>query len=245
VSGHRPDRGRADLEAEPSGTSVVGEVERALAAGAPERVGWFRYFFPDERHNEHWEWSPQVERMYGYQPGTVAPTTALVGAHQHPEDYRQIPDTLALIRQTHLAFSSRHRVRDVHGNVRQLVVVGDQLCDDAGTVVGIHGFFIDVTREELARQDQVTAMATNISQDQAVIEQAKGMLMLIYGTDAATALELLKWRSQETHVKLRQLCEQLTADFHAARRGTGRPPQAIYDKLLLTVHQRIRRNGSN
>jgi hypothetical protein len=128
------------LEAEAAGTSVVGEVERALAAGAPERVGWFRYFFPDELDDERWEWSQQVERIHGYQPGTVTPTTALVLAHQHPDDYRQIPDTLALIRQTRLAFSSRHRIRDVHGEVHQLVVVGDQLCDDTGTVVGIDGF---------------------------------------------------------------------------------------------------------
>ena len=44
-----------------------------------------------------------------------------------------------------------------------------------------------------------------------MIEQAKGMLMAIYGIDAAAAFDLLKWRSQETNVKLRSLAEQIVA----------------------------------
>ncbi|MCW2554333.1 MAG: RNA-binding protein with domain, partial [Mycobacterium sp.] len=35
------------------------------AEGTSQRLGWFRYFFEDDR----WEWSPQVQTMHGYQPG--------------------------------------------------------------------------------------------------------------------------------------------------------------------------------
>lgn len=42
-------------------------VEQALAGGTPQRTGWFRFYFEDQR----WEWSEQVQRMHGYQPGTV------------------------------------------------------------------------------------------------------------------------------------------------------------------------------
>ena len=42
-------------------------VEHALAGGDPQRVGSFKFYFADER----WEWSPQVERMHGYEPGSV------------------------------------------------------------------------------------------------------------------------------------------------------------------------------
>jgi hypothetical protein len=90
--------------------SDVVELEQRWAAGAPERVGWFRYFFDEQR----WEWSAQVHRMHGYQPGTVTPTTELVLAHKHPDDVRHIADTLALVRQTRQPFSSRHRIRDVN-----------------------------------------------------------------------------------------------------------------------------------
>jgi len=54
-------------------------VDGASAAGDPQRVGWFRFYFDDDR----WEWSPQVEKMHGYLPGTVTPTTEMVLAHKH------------------------------------------------------------------------------------------------------------------------------------------------------------------
>ena len=49
-------------------------LEQALAGGAPQLVGWFRFHFADER----WEWSDEVQLLHGYQPGTVTPTTELV-----------------------------------------------------------------------------------------------------------------------------------------------------------------------
>ncbi|MDT5094354.1 MAG: hypothetical protein QOH60_3717 [Mycobacterium sp.] len=194
-------------------TSGDGEqgVEEALAAGGPQRVGWFRFYFDDDR----WEWSPQVEKMHGYPPGSVTPTTEMVLSHKHPDDYRQIADTLHLIRQTRQAFSSRHRIIDAEGRVHHVVVVGDLLHDDNGIVIGTRGFYVDVTPAERARQDQVTAAVTRISARRAGIEQTKGMLMLIYGIDDTAAFDLLKWRSQETNVKLRALAEQIGADFLA------------------------------
>src|SRR6185312_3020751 len=218
------------------GAETNGDVEQALAAGGPQGVGWFRYYFDDDR----WEWSPQVERMHGYLPGTVTPTTDMVLAHKHPDDYRQVADTLELIRQTRQAFSGRHRIIDVEGRVHHVVVVGDQLHNDDNTVVGTHGFYVDVTPSERARQDQITAAVIRISETRAAIEQAKGMLMAIYEIDADAAFELLKWRSQETQVKLRRLADQVIADFTAMHHHGTLPPRAAYDNLLLTAHERCR-----
>ena len=124
-----------------------------LGAGAPQRIGSFRFYFDDDR----WEWSPQVEKMHGYLPGSVTPTTEMVLAHKHPDDYRQIADTLDLIRQSRQAFSSRHRIIDVQGRVHHVVVVGDLLREVDGTVIGTHGYYVDVTPSEREHQDQVTA----------------------------------------------------------------------------------------
>lgn len=59
----------------------------------------------------------------------------------------------------------------------------------------------------------MTAALTEITENRAVIEQVKGMLMLIYRVDADAAFELLRWRSQESNVKLRALAERVLHDY--------------------------------
>ena len=220
---------------QPNGGNSRESIGETLAAGGPQRVGWFRYYFDDDR----WEWSPQVEKMHGYLPGSVTPTTDMVLSHKHPDDYRQIADTLSLIRQTRQAFSTRHRIIDVEGRLHHVVVVGDLLRADDGTVTGTHGYYIDISPSERARQDQVTAAVTRIAEDRAGIEQAKGMLMVIYAIDELAAFQLLKWRSQETNVKLRILADKIGADFISLSGTETLPPRSAFDNLLLTAHLRI------
>ena len=212
-------------------------VEYALAGGEPHRVGWFRFYFADER----WEWSPQVEAMHGYQPGTVHPTTDLVLSHKHPDDYGQVAATLDEIRRTSGAFSTRHRILDTRGGVHHVVVVGDQLFDDGGQVIGTHGFYVDVTPSmKEAHDESVTEAVAEIAQARSGIDQAKGMLMLIYRINADSAFELLKWRSQETNTKVRALAEQITKDFLELTYEEVLPVRAVYDRLLLTAHLRVK-----
>ena len=220
---------------QPSGDDGEHRVRDLLGVGAPQRIGWFRFYFDDDR----WEWSPQVEKMHGYLPGTVTPTTEMVLAHKHPDDYRQIADTLDLIRQTRQAFSSRHRIIDVQGRVHHVVVVGDLLREADRTVIGTHGYYVDITPSEREHQDQVTAAVAVIAESRADIERTKGMLMLIYGMDDSAAFELLKWRSQETNTKLRLLAQQIAADFVALSHSETLPARSAYDILLLTAHLRI------
>ena len=94
-----------------SGHDEDSQLARALAGGKPHPTGWFRLYFEDER----WEWSPEVERLHGYEPGTAKPTTSMVLSHKHPEDYEQVAATLDDIRRTHQPFSTRHRIIDVQG----------------------------------------------------------------------------------------------------------------------------------
>ncbi len=218
---------------------VRASVEHALAGGEPQRVGWFRFYFAEER----WEWSPQVERMHGYEPGTVQPTTELVLSHKHPEDYGQVAATLDEIRRTSGAFSTRHRIVDTAGEVHHVVVVGDQMFADDGVVIGTQGFYVDVTPSvDEARQRIVTEAVAEFAEARGAIEQVKGMLMVVYRIDADAAFELLKWRSQETNTKLRALAEQIAADFLALDYSEILPDRVVFDRLLMTAHQRVRRD---
>jgi hypothetical protein len=205
------------------------EVGKAFA-GSPQRVGWFRFYFDDER----WEWSDEVQRMHGYEPGTVSPTTELVLAHKHPDDRHEVAKTIDAMLQSRSAFSTRHRIVDTRDVVHQVVVVGDQLTDDDDVVIGTHGYYVDITpTSDNAREEMITARVAEITEHRAVIEQAKGMLMLVYGLDEDAAFDLLRWRSQSTNVKLRLLAEQIVRSFRDVR-DDAIHSRVAFDHALLT-----------
>ncbi len=69
------------------------------------------------------------------------------------------------------------------------------------------------------------------------------MLMMVYSIDADAAFDLLRWRSQESNVKLRDLAQQITVDFQRVRHGGDLPPRSVYDELLMTAHLRVGRGS--
>ena len=214
------------------------EVDQAFA-GAPQRVGWFRFYFEDQR----WEWSEQVQRMHGYEPGTVTPTTELVLAHKHPEDRREVAKTIEEMLLARRAFSTRHRIVDTGGVVHQVVVVGDLLTDRHDVVIGTHGYYVDITPlSDRAREDLISARVAEIAEHRAIIEQAKGMLMLIYGLDDDAAFDLLRWRSQSSNVKLRLLAEKIVEDFRAVR-DDGITSRSAFDHALLAADGGVGSDG--
>ncbi|MEB3983579.1 PAS and ANTAR domain-containing protein [Mycobacterium sp. 663a-19] len=214
-------------------------VEQALAGGTPQRVGWFRFYFEDQR----WEWSEQVQRMHGYEPGTVTPTTELVLGHKHPDDRRRVAATINDMVTKRQAFSTRHRIIDTGGVTHQVVVVGDQFCDDGGGVVGTHGFYIDVTspRDSEPKDSEavITARVAEIAERRGAIDQTKGMLMLVYGIDEDAAFNLLKTLSQVHNLKLAVIAQQIADDFSALGQHHI-ASRSKFDQALLTAHQRAR-----
>jgi hypothetical protein len=223
---------RADLHSVPVRTDDAGDAN-GLAGVSPQGVGWFRFYFDDRR----WEWSEQVQRLHGYEPGTVTPTTDLVLSHKHPDDRDQVAVTIDAIMHTGGALSSRHRIIDTTGKVRWVVVIGDQFLDSRGVAIGTHGFYLDVTPSQHSREDAITARLGEIAGKRAPIEQVKGMLMLVYDLDDEAAFELLSWLSQQNNVKLRVLVEQIGAALRAT--AAGAIDRTIFDHVLMTAHRRV------
>ncbi len=203
-------------------------------AGFGDTVGYTRLYFADQS----WEWSPQVARLHGYEPGSVTPTTELIMSHKHPDDLPHVEQVLKQVQQSLRPWSSRHRIIDTHGAVREVVVVGSHLRDEHGEIIGTEGFYVDVTPVDNST-DQITAALAEITANRAEIEQAKGMLMLIYRIDADAAFDLLRWRSQETNTKLRPLAEQIATEIAALDYGDVLPDRVVFDRLLLTAHLRV------
>ena len=78
-----------------------------------------------------------------------------------------------------------------------------------------------------------------------MIDQAKGMLIFLYGMDDQTAFDTLRRHSQNTNIKLRALAEQLVSDYRALSNGEALPSRVVYDETLMTVHERITLDRTN
>jgi len=203
--------------------------------GDGEGVGTFRFWFVGER----WEWSDEIARMHGYEPGTVEPTTELLLSHKHPDDRRQVQDLLDRALMSNSSFSGRHRFVDTWGKVHDAMVLADRIYDDTGAVVGTAGYYVDLTETFVeTRQVALDEALPDLFEARAVIEQAKGVLMAVYRVSPEQAFGVLRWRSQETNTKVRSLAKQLIAEVSDLPAASAEA-QSAFDHLLLTVHQRI------
>lgn len=92
------------------------------------------------------------------------------------------------------------------------------------------------------QQSEITAAIDKITEGRQTINHVCGMLMFVYGIDADAAFEVLRWRSQQTNVKIRALAERFVVEVAAIRRKNGAPDMATSDQLLMTVHERAARD---
>jgi hypothetical protein len=216
--------------------STAGQEDGALSPLSPNlNVGGFRFWFVGQR----WEWSDEVARMHGYEPGSVTPTTELLLSHKHPDDRQPVQDLLDHLLHHGGSFSSRHRFIDTSGAEHTVIVLADRMLDADGAVVGTEGYYIDLTDTfDRTRQQALDDRLPELFAARAAIEQAKGALMLVYRISADTAFDLLLWRSQQTNVKLRALAAQVVAELDSL---TFQPDslRRQFDHLLLTVHERV------
>jgi hypothetical protein len=216
-------------------------MTRDSIAGAASRVGSFCFWFADQR----WEWSDEVFRMHGYEPGSVTPTTELVLSHKHPDDRPAVQDLLDRVLHSGGTFSSRHRFYDTAGDQHRVIVVADRILDETGAVVGTRGYYVDVTKAmEDNRRDVLHETLPMVVEARAEIEQAKGALRVVYGISEEQAFELLRWRSQQTNTKLRALAAQLLTELECLR-AEAAPLRTQVDHLLLTLHERIPTEGDS
>ena len=96
--------------------------------------------------------------------------------------------------------------------------------------------FDDIVQNEAQR---FSAAVQDFAERRALIEQTKGMLMLVYGIDADEAFEILRTQSQHHNIKLRLIAEQIRLDL--IELCLANPPlcQPNATNILLTAHHRI------
>jgi hypothetical protein len=90
-----------------------------------------------------------------------------------------------------------------------------------------------------AHQAAVTDAVIEINAGREPIHYVCGILMLIYRIDPDAAFGVLRWRSQECNVKLRKLADQLLEDIRGLEYDNQVPRRETFDRLLMTVHERV------
>ena len=112
---------------------------------------------------------------------------------------------------------------------RTVLLAGHGESGDGGRVDRVQGYLVDLTdaRRDASRDDVQEALAGALDH-RAVIEQAKGVLMLAHGVDADESFALLRAYSQDHNVKVRDLADRLV-DLVAK---DGRPDEGFLRKVL-------------
>ena len=214
---------------------VVVDSDELLGSNAPPQGGSFRFYLDGER----WEWSDPVARMHGYHPGEITPTTELLLSHKHPDDHAQVAALFDRMIHAGEPFSSKHRIIDTDRRIHHVIVVGDQVLDEKGQVIGTSGYYIDVTE----------TLETDLREFNAALTEAVAELEQSRADRAGQGC---------THARLRHLLRACLRHPHLALTGdqhqTSHPRPALvdalaaeatlpesfrarFDHLLLTAHE--------
>ncbi|MCZ2858333.1 ANTAR domain-containing protein [Blastococcus sp. VKM Ac-2987] len=176
-------------------------------------AGRYRY----DRHAGSWWWSPEMHEVLGLDAAGTTPCTEALLRAQHPDDGGRVLAALTAC-GTGRPFVLETRIVHPTRPQRSVVLVGEPARDDAGDVRAVEGLCVDITgcRPPAPAPDGVARLHAEIEQlrtamaSRAVIEQAKGVLMVLTGCAEQVAFDLLAHISSHTHRKVREVAQVLT-----------------------------------
>lgn len=207
----------------------VSEAPTVLSSAVP--IGSFQWDVAENRCT----WTDELYAMHGFQPGEIVPSRELVLAHKHPEDRERAARVIDTALHHGGRFSYYHRIIDTGQKVHHVLTIGT--CDmgvDGTTVVAIHGLAADLTHARRADlEPSIRDAIGGVMENRAVIEQAKGILMVGYGVTEDAAFAVLVSTSQATNLKVHQVAARLVT--HLSGREAGAiGPDTLDAALALT-----------
>ncbi|WP_337060215.1 ANTAR domain-containing protein [Kineococcus sp. G2] len=191
---------------------------------------------------DRWRFCPAAREVLHLPPGEDVTTTARLCEHVEPRDALRLRAEVDAAVREGAPFGVLVSFDDGGGGRRWAAVTGRPGGTAGGTAGGaartLTGQVADVTGPLLRDVSEVTAVQLRTAlESRQVIDQAKGALMLVYGTGADEAFELLRWSSQQRNVKLADLAERVTA---LCRAGADLPAsvRGRLDDVLQTTFER-------
>ncbi|NAZ87757.1 ANTAR domain-containing protein [Kineococcus indalonis] len=207
------------------------EPQRATPAPAPAGA------FSVEVVEDRWRWSPAARAVLRLPPEEAVSTTERLCAHLQPRDAQRLRDELTAAACGRGPFGALVSFDDGRGGRRWAALTG-RPADGRGArgpVRTFGGQVVDVTGDVLREVSEVAAVHLRTAlESRQVIDQAKGALMLVYGTGAEEAFELLRWCSQQRNVKLAVLAERVVALCRSGLELPGNVRTRLDDVLQTT-----------
>jgi PAS domain S-box-containing protein len=126
---------------------VLEESQTALAdAQRIAKVGSWEW----DLGTDEMSWSDEYYRLYGYEPGQIAPTYAAFLDRVHPDDREIVQRKAETARRERRPHDFEFRVLMPDGTVRFLHCQGSVIFDDRGTAIRLRGTVQDITERKRA-----------------------------------------------------------------------------------------------
>ena len=196
----------------------AGELAAALGLGTSLLIGRYRV----DLASSDWWWSDEVYAMHGWKRHEVEPGLDALRSRKHPDDRTRVVRAAGQALRAGRPFACAHRIVDKNGRTRSVVVIGQGQRDVPGGPPVVAGYVLDVTpvqKEALNRRSAGLVNQAFVSQ--AVIEQAKGVIVTVRGVDEGTAEQSLRDVASAIGVPLRSAADQMMAALRADTEKTG------------------------
>jgi hypothetical protein len=169
--------------------------------------------------------------VLGLVPDATPPDTEALLRCEHPDDRLRTQEAITGAYTAGREFSLEVRVLRPDGQERAVVVVGEPELDGEGRVSAVEGMCADITegRPPGSGGERAQELQTEVGQlhaamaSRAVIEQSKGILMLLTSCGDQAAFDLLAHISSYTHRKIRDVARAITVSAS----GGARLPEEI------------------
>ena len=189
----------------------------------------FEYDVPSGR----WSWSAGLRDLHGLSPKD-APTTEII-VDRMVEEHR---DEMTRRFREHLVtpgpYTCTYDMHDGRGRVRRVRYVGHAEAD-AGQVTRLFGFVVDIT--DMLRENAAEAVA-GATEHRAVIEQAKGALMLSFSIDEEAAFDLLRTYSSRSNTRLAVVAERITQGLSDPACSSVDPGRNLLN-ILMAINPQV------
>ncbi|WP_178995341.1 PAS and ANTAR domain-containing protein [Paenarthrobacter nitroguajacolicus] len=199
-----------------SGLNFLDNIAAASEPWQSFLVGVFHH------EGQRMRWSEETYKLFGFTPGEVVPTPALMLSHVHPLDRVAVERLWMRASLGAAQFCAAFRLIDASGLERRVLMYGQGLGPGQGDFPVVQGCLFDLTdlfERELRRTTREAVLRATRSHES--VDKAVGILMCHLGITADAALRVLMTGSSHTNIKVRELADELVNIVEANPSGRG------------------------